>query len=240
MNPSKEPPTINEDELLLAYIHCAHNAKCRAKIRAALQADYPLTAEHKRALADMEVPMRPRTKHDRGRKKALPLDGSETPPTMNKDELLLADIHCAHHAKCCANVRAALQEDYPLTAEHKWALADMKVPMRPRTKHDRGRKKAVPLDGSETDHRNRAIEEVRETAKNLKCGQRLALELLAGPRASDYPKWDAATRTKMRAQELGIWKARAATLTTIYGKQVGDRYDWSRFADRIAAKLHLD
>ena len=41
---------------------------------------------------------------------------------MNEDELLLARIHSAHHAKPRANVIAALSDEYPLTAEHERAL----------------------------------------------------------------------------------------------------------------------
>jgi hypothetical protein len=160
---------------------------------------------------------------------------------MNEDELLLARIHSAHHAKPRANVVAALSDEYPLTAEHERALPDfIERSMRPSTKHDRGRKKARPLDGSEKDYFDRALKEVRETANRLGCGQKLALEYLAGPRRSDYPNWAPATWAKVSAENLGLWRANAATLTEICGKEMRDRYDWSRFADQIAAKLHLN
>jgi len=159
---------------------------------------------------------------------------------MNKDELLLAWIRCAHDPKCRAKLGAAFLADCPLTAEHKQALTEMKVPMKPGTKHDRGRKKTRCMDGSEADYFRRACGEVRETAKRLGCTQKVSLEILTGPRSGDYPMWDDATCAKVRAEELGVWRQRAATLSTIHGKDYGDRYDWSRFADRIAAELHLD
>jgi hypothetical protein len=153
---------------------------------------------------------------------------------LNEDELLLAHIHSAHHAKACAKVITALRQDYAFTAEHKRALADfIERSIRPRTKHDRGRKKARLLDGSEADHFNRACEDVRETAKRLGYSQKPVLEILAGPRPSDYPSWDAATWAIVRAEKHGFWPQRAATLSNT-------RYDYSRFADQIAAKLHLD
>jgi hypothetical protein len=94
------------------------------------------------------------------------------------------------------------------------------------------------LDGSEKDLFHRAYNEVRELAKKHGCGQKAALLYLAGPRDRDYPNWDAAT--KVQREKLGIWKARTAAQSEMYGKEVGPRLDFSRFADRIAAKLHID
>jgi hypothetical protein len=169
------------------------------------------------------------------------IQSTEAPSTMSEDDLLLAQILSAHHAKPRTKVVAALRADCPLTTKHKRALADrIEVLTTPRTKHDRGRKKALPYDGSKKDLYERACKEVVKIAEQLGCSQRLALEFLAGPRESDYPLWDDATRAKVRAANPGLWRARAATLSAILGKEAGDRYDWSLFSDRIAAELHLD